>query len=87
MLFEWRSFRLPGSTVGNLSIERTMGDRSLLSLPLCMQFEIVIHPGAEWFSKDVLEGWLDVFCPDQQLRGWITVRENERYHSEPVWIV
>lgn len=49
-------------------------DFPLLRLPIWMEFEIVINPD-DGFEQGDVEGWLDKFCPNSQMRSRIRVKK------------
>lgn len=73
VVFDWR--RIFAFYTMETSIGPPMLDCPLLRLPSWMQLEIAIDFNPDWPMKDVLEKWLDEFCPNDQMRDRIVVRE------------
>lgn len=43
-----------------------------------MQFDIVIDSGSTWPTKGAVKRWLDAYCPSEEMRVRIRVRETAR---------
>lgn len=76
VVFDWRPFDKSRAMVDTMG--PPLRECALLRLPRWMQFEIVISPESSWFTRGVVERWLDGYCPNERTRARVWVRETSR---------